>query len=275
VENKLDLNRLCVHTQTTKPWDLETCIKEYSKAGIQHLSIWRHLLENQNLKEVRRTLQDHQLSVTSLVRGGFFPAVYQSDRKAAIEVNKKAIDEAEAIGAPLIVLVCGADPNQSLEISRAQIADGIHELLPYAKAANVKLAIEPLHPMYAADKSAVVSLTQANDMTEQLNHPFVGIAIDVYHLWWDNQLEQEIERCGKNNSIFAFHVCDWLSPTTDMLNDRGLMGEGTIPVKQIRNWVEQSGFQGAIEVEIFSERLWKKNQTAFLNEIKEAYIQHT
>jgi len=275
VENKLDLNRLCVHTQTTKPWDLETCIKEYSKAGIQHLSIWRHLLENQNLKEVRRTLQDHQLSVTSLVRGGFFPAVSQSDRKAAIEVNKKAIDEAEAIGAPLIVLVCGADPNQSLEISRAQIADGIHELLPYAKAANVKLAIEPLHPMYAADKSAVVSLTQANDMTEQLNHPFVGIAIDVYHLWWDNQLEQEIERCGKNNSIFAFHVCDWLSPTTDMLNDRGLMGEGTIPVKQIRNWVEQSGFQGAIEVEIFSERLWKKNQTAFLNEIKEAYIQHT
>jgi len=192
VENKLDLNRLCVHTQTTKPWDLETCIKEYSKAGIQHLSIWRHLLENQNLKEVRRTLQDHQLSVTSLVRGGFFPAVSQSDRKAAIEVNKKAIDEAEAIGAPLIVLVCGADPNQSLEISRAQIADGIHELLPYAKAANVKLAIEPLHPMYAADKSAVVSLTQANDMTEQLNHPFVGIAIDVYHLWWDNQLEQEI-----------------------------------------------------------------------------------
>jgi len=275
VENKLDLNRLCVHTQTTKPWDLETCIKEYSKAGIQHLSIWRHLLENQNLKEVRRTLQDRQLSVTSLVRGGFFPAVSQSDRKAAIEVNKKAIDEAEAIGAPLIVLVCGADPNQSLEISRAQIADGIHELLPYAKAANVKLAIEPLHPMYAADKSAVVSLTQANDMTEQLNHPFVGIAIDVYHLWWDNQLEQEIERCGKNNSIFAFHVCDWLSPTTDMLNDRGLMGEGTIPVKQIRNWVEQSGFQGAIEVEIFSERLWKKNQTAFLNEIKEAYIQHT
>lgn len=275
MENKLDLNRLCVHTQTTKPWDLETCIKEYSKAGIQHLSIWRHLLENQNLKEVRRTLQDHQLSVTSLVRGGFFPAVSQSDRKAAIEVNKKAIDEAEAIGAPLIVLVCGADPNQSLETSRAQIADGIHELLPYAKAANVKLAIEPLHPMYAADKSAVVSLAQANDMAEQLNHPFVGIAIDVYHLWWDNQLEQEIERCGKNNSIFAFHVCDWLSPTTDMLNDRGLMGEGTIPVKQIRNWVEQGGFQGAIEVEIFSERLWKKNQTAFLNEIKEAYIQHT
>ncbi len=275
MENKLDLNRLCVHTQTTKPWDLETCIKEYSKAGIQHLSIWRHLLENQNLKEVRRTLQDHQLSVTSLVRGGFFTAVSQSDRKAAIEVNKKAIDEAEAIGAPLIVLVCGADPNQSLETSRAQIADGIHELLPYAKAANVKLAIEPLHPMYAADKSAVVSLAQANDIAEQLNHPFVGIAIDVYHLWWDNQLEQEIERCGKNNSIFAFHVCDWLSPTTDMLNDRGLMGEGTIPVKQIRNWVEQAGFQGPIEVEIFSERLWKKNQTAFLNEIKEAYIQHT
>ena len=189
--------------------------------------------------------------------------------------NKKAIDEAETIGAPLLVLVCGADANQSLETSRSQIAEGIQKLLPYAEEANVKLAIEPLHPMYAGDKSAIVSLAQANDMAEELNHPFVGIAIDVYHLWWDNLLKQEIERCGKNNKIFAFHVCDWLSPTTDMLTDRGLMGEGCIPVKQIRTWVEKAGFKGAIEVEIFSERLWKQNQSAFLDNIKEAYIHNT
>jgi sugar phosphate isomerase/epimerase len=275
MENKLDLNRLCVHTQTTKPWNLKNCIQEYSKAGIQQLSIWRHLLENQNLKEVRKTLADHQLKVTSLVRGGFFPAVSKTIRLAAIEENKKTIDEAEALGAPVVVLVCGADPNQSLETSRAQIAEGLQKIVPYAKQAHVKLAIEPLHPMYAADKSAIVSLAQANDMAEQLNHPFIGVALDVYHLWWDNQLKQEIERCGKNNSIFAFHVCDWLSPTTDMLTDRGLMGEGTIPVRQIRTWVENAGFKGAIEVEIFSERLWKKNQIAFLNEIKEAFIHHT
>ena len=152
---------------------------------------------------------------------------------------------------------------------------GIQKLLPYAEEANVKLAIEPLHPMYAGDKSAIVSLAQANDMAEELNHPFVGIAIDVYHLWWDNLLKQEIERCGKNNKIFAFHVCDWLSPTTDMLTDRGLMGEGCIPVKQIRTWVEKAGFKGAIEVEIFSERLWKQNQSAFIHDIKEAYIHNT
>ncbi|MBL6644671.1 MAG: sugar phosphate isomerase/epimerase [Flavobacteriaceae bacterium] len=275
MENKLDLNRLCVHTQTNKPWDLNTCIKEYSQADIQHLSIWRHLLENQDLKTVKRALEEHQLNVTSLVRGGFFPAVSESARVAAIEENKKAIDEAEAIGAPLLVLVCGADANQSLETSRSQIAEGIQKLLPYAEEANVKLAIEPLHPMYAGDKSAIVSLAQANDMAEELNHPFVGIAIDVYHLWWDNLLKQEIERCGKNNKIFAFHVCDWLSPITDMLTDRGLMGEGCIPVKQIRTWVEKAGFKGAIEVEIFSERLWKQNQSAFLHNIKEAYIHNT
>ena len=275
MKNKLDLNRLCVHTQTTKPWDLNTCIKEYSQAGIQHISIWRHLLENQDLKCVKSALEEHQLKVTSLVRGGFFSSVSESIRQAAIEENKKAIDEAEAIGAPLLVLVCGADPNQSLETSRAQIAEGIQKLLPYAKEANVKLAIEPLHPMYAGDKSAIVSMAQANDMAEQLNDPFVGIAIDVYHLWWDNFLEQEIERCGIHNNIFAFHVCDWLSPTKDMLTDRGLMGEGSIPVRQIRSWVENAGFKGADEVAIFSERLWKQNQTAFLNDIKEAYIHHT
>jgi len=275
MEDKIDLNRLCVHTQTTKPWDLHTCIKEYHKAGIPHLSIWRHLLENQDLKLVKKALEDHQLKVTSLVRGGFFPSVSKSVRKEAIQENKKAIDEAKAIGAPLIVLVCGADPKQSLETSRSQIQEGIQNLLPYAKEANVRLAIEPLHPMYAGDKSAIVTLEQANDMAELIDDPFIGIAIDVYHLWWDNQLQKQIERCGKHNNIFAFHVCDWLSPTTDMLTDRGLMGEGSIPVREIRKWTEKAGFQGPIEVEIFSERLWGINQQDYLKQIKQAYIEHT
>jgi sugar phosphate isomerase/epimerase len=270
-----DLSRLCVHTQTTKPWDLNACITAYHQAGIQHISIWRHLLENQNLKEVKSELEKHHLQVTSLVRGGFFASVSKSKRQEAIEENKKAIEEAAALGAPLIVLVCGADPEQGLETSREQIKEGIQAILPYAQSANVRLAIEPLHPMYAGDKSAIVSLGQANDLAESINDPFVGIAIDVYHLWWDQDLKQEIDRCGKHNNIFAFHVCDWRTPTLDLLTDRGLMGEGCIPVKQIRQWVEAAGFQGPIEVEIFSERLWKQNQTEFLEKIKHAYIHYT
>ncbi|MFQ3341141.1 MAG: sugar phosphate isomerase/epimerase [Flavobacteriaceae bacterium] len=269
------LSRLCVHTQTTKPWDLNTCIKEYHKAGIQHISIWRHVLENHDLKAVKSELEKHNLQVTSLVRGGFFPSVSKSIRQDALEDNKKTIKEAAAIGAELVVLVCGSDPQQNLETSRMQIKESIQDLIPYAKSANVRLAIEPLHPMYAGDKSAVVSMAQANDLAEHINDPFLGVAIDVYHLWWDPMLEQEIERCGKQDNIFAFHVCDWRTPTVDMLTDRGLMGEGCIPVQQIRQWVEAAGFKGPIEVEIFSERLWKQNQTEFLEKIKLAYIHHT
>ena len=126
------------------------------------------------------------------------------------------------------------------------------QLLPEAKAAGVKLAIEPLHPMYADTRSAINTLAQANDMAEALNSPWVGVAVDVYHLWWDPALENEIERCGRNNNLLAFHICDWKSPTIDMLNDRGLMGEGCIPIRKIRSWVEEAGFNGFIEVEIFS-----------------------
>jgi len=168
-------------------------------------------------------------------------------------------------------LVCGADPSQSLEDSRKQIQDGIAELIPEASAAGIKLAIEPLHPMYADTRSAINTLSQANDMTEALNSPLVGVAVDVYHLWWDPNLEKEIERCGKNNSLLAFHICDWKTPTVDFLNDRGLMGEGCIPIRKIRTWVENAGFNGFQEVEIFSSRYWKMDQSEFLKQIITSY----
>jgi sugar phosphate isomerase/epimerase len=270
-----DFSKLCVHTQTTKPWNIEQCIEHYAAAGIRGISIWRHLLEKKDLKKIKALLDLHKMEVVSLVRGGFFPSVDPQKRKLALQDNREAIAEAEALGAPMVVLVCGADPGQNLQESRRQIQHAITLLIPDAQKAGVKLAIEPLHPMYAGDKSAIVSLGQANDICEAIDSPWVGIAIDVYHLWWNDQLENEISRCGKNNNIFAFHICDWRVPTLDFLTDRGLMGEGCIPIKQIRSWVEEAGFEGYNEVEVFSERLWAQDQRLYLEDIKKAYLNYT
>jgi len=270
-----DFSKLCLHTFTNKPWNLSQCIENYSKAGIKGISIWRNVLEGQDLKIVKKQLDEADLSIVSLVRGGFFPSVNASERALAIEDNMKLIEEATVLGAPLIVLVCGSDGRQSLETSREQIQEGIEKLLPIAIENGVKLAIEPLHPMYAGDKSAVNTLAQANDMAEAINSPYVGVAIDVYHVWWDPNLEVEIRRCGQNNSLFAFHICDWNVPTLDFLTDRGLMGDGCIPIKKIRSWVEKAGFSGFNEVEIFSDKYWAMDQKEYLDKIKLAYLKHS
>lgn len=270
-----DLSQLCIHTITTKPWDIEKAADNFSKEGAGGITVWRDALQGKDIQQTGRILRDLNLQIVSLCRGGFFPHTDPVKRILAIDDNKKAIDEAAALGAPLIVLVCGASPGQPLEESRKQIAGGIEAVIPYAKASNIKLAIEPLHPMYADDRSAINTLGQANDMAEQLNSPTVGIAIDVYHLWWDPALKEEIARCGKNNHIFAFHICDWKTPTADMLLDRGLMGEGCINIKQIRGWVEEAGFNGFHEVEIFSKKYWGDDQSVFLQKIKQAYLDHS
>ncbi|MCK4745480.1 MAG: sugar phosphate isomerase/epimerase, partial [Bacteroidales bacterium] len=211
----------------------------------------------------------------SLVRGGFFASVEETNRKLAIEDNLRAIEEAEAIGSPLLVLVCGADPDQSQYVSREQIQDGIFEILPQAEKAGIKLAIEPLHPVYAADRSAISTIKQANDMALSINSEFLGVAVDVFHLWWDPTLENEIRRCGQRDKLFAYHVCDWNIRMKDMLNDRGLMGDGCIDLRQIRLWMEDAGFTGYHEVEVFSDKYWAMDQTEYLQKIKQAYFQHT
>lgn len=268
-----DLSQLCIHTITTKPWSIEEAAKSYSVEGIKGITVWRDALANRNIKQTGQLLHDHGLNIISLCRGGFFPNKEKEKRKLAIEDNLKAIGEAADLGTQLIVLVCGADPAQSLEDSRKQIQEGIQTILPQAKAAGVKLAIEPLHPMYADTRSAINTLAQANDMAEQINSPYVGVAVDVYHLWWDPSLEREINRCGKN--VFAFHICDWNSPTVDILLDRGLMGDGCIPVNKIRSWVEATGFNGFYEVEIFSNKYWQEDQSQFLTKIIKAYKENS
>jgi len=269
-----DLSRLCIHTQTTRPWDLRQCIENYAGSGIHRISVWRHLLENTDPKGIRRILKDHAMEVVSLVRGGFFASSHPGQREAAIADNLEAIREAEALGAPVLVVVCGADPGQSPVESVDQIREGIASVLPAASEVGVRLAIEPLHPMYAAGRSAIVTMKQANDLAESLDSDLVGVAVDVFHVWWDVELEREIGRCGAAGKLFAFHLSDWKTEMTDLLNDRGLMGEGCIDLKRIRGWMEQAGFEGSHEVEIFSNRYWKGNQGEFVRKICDAYLKH-
>jgi len=270
-----DLSRLCIHTITTKPWGIEEAAKHFSASGVSGITVWRDALQGRNIRQTGQMLRDTGLEIVSLCRGGFFPNADREKRESAISDNKRAIDEAAELGTNLVVLVCGAEPRQSLEDSRKHIEDGIMALLPYAAEAGVRLAIEPLHPMYADTRSAINTLGQANDLAEALDSPWVGVAVDVYHLWWDPSLSQEIKRCGQHGNLMAFHVCDWNVPTLDMLNDRGLMGEGCIPVPAIRKWVEDAGFTGFNEVEIFSNKFWKEDQSDFLKKIIKAYREKT
>jgi len=270
-----DLSRLCIHTITTKPWSIEEAAIHYSKAGVKGISVWRDALHNRSIRGVATMLGEHDLKVVSLCRGGFFPALDLQKRINQIDENKRAIEEAHELGAPLVVLVCGADPEQTLEDSRKQIRDGIEAIVGEAAAAGVRLAIEPLHPMYADTRSAINTLAQANALAEVINSPTVGVAVDVYHLWWDPTLEFEIKRSGENRQLFAFHICDWNVPTADLLNDRGIMGEGCIPVNKIRSWVEATGFEGFYEVEIFSNKYWQQDQSEFLKKIIKAYKENS
>lgn len=270
--NLTDLSKLCVHTMTTKPLGLAEAVAAYAKAGVAGISVWRQHLEPVGPMAGRALIADAGLETVSLCRGGFFPAETEAARKEALDDNRRAIDEAAELGAPLVVLVCGAVPGMPLAEGRAQIRDGIEAVLPHADSAGVRLAIEPLHPMYADSRSAINTLGQANDMVEAIGSASVGVTVDVYHLWWDSSLEAEIVRAGE--SIFSFHVCDWRTPTRDLLNDRGLMGEGCIDVARIRGWVEKAGFKGYNEVEIFSEEFWAGDQNEYLELIKAAYLAH-
>jgi sugar phosphate isomerase/epimerase len=267
-----DLSRLCVHTATTKPWGLAEAASQYRAAGVRGITLWRDAVLREGPAATARLVRDHGLDIVSLCRGGFFASASQERRAQAIDENRRCIDEAAALGAPLVVLVCGSDPGQSLSQSRGQIADGVCAVLPHAAAARVRLAVEPLHPMYAADRSAVNTLGQAREICEGLASPWAGVAVDVYHTWWDERLRAEIAACGRAGLLFAFHVSDWSVPTADLLEDRGIMGEGCIPIPQIRGWMQEAGFAGYIEVEIFSRRLWAGDQAQFLRRITQAYL---
>jgi sugar phosphate isomerase/epimerase len=265
-----DLSKLCIHTMTNKPWSLDECLSKYSAAGIGGISVWRNVIEGRDLNQVKTDIANSGLAPVSLVRGGFFTGD-TSQRQVAIDENKTIIDEAQAIGAPLVVLVCGATPGNTVEQNLQQVRGGIAAVLPHAEQAGVKLGIEPLHPMYADTRSCVSSMRSANELAEGLNHSHVGVTVDVFHLYWEEHLRSELLRCGKNGNLFSYHICDWKTNAADMLNDRGLMGEGVIPVDHLSEWVTEAGFDGFHEIEIFSDRYWAMDQDEYLKMIIDSY----
>ncbi|MBL6928086.1 MAG: sugar phosphate isomerase/epimerase [Rhodospirillales bacterium] len=244
---------------TRKQWTLREAVEGYAKQGIRGIAVWRDKLEECGVDEAARILSDHGMTVSGHCRGGMFPAADKAGLEAAIDDNLRAIDEAVAIDAQCLVLVCGGLPDGSKDIvrARAQVRDGIAAILPYARAAGMPLAIEPLHPVYAAERACINTMAQANDICDELGAG-VGIAVDVYHVWWDPDLKRQIDRAAAADSrrLLAFHICDWLSPTTDILCDRGMMGDGVIDITEFRSMMENAGYEGYAEVEIFSNRWW-------------------
>jgi len=266
-----ELSRAAIHTMTNKPLSLAECCEAYASRGVGGISVWRNAIEPIGIDEAARTIRESGLRVPALVRGGFFPAPERDARARAMHENRVCIDEAAAIGAEMVVLVVGAVPGMPLDEARGQVRDGIEAVLPHAEANGVKLALEPLHPMYAADKSCINRMAEAREICEALQHPHVGVAVDVYHVWWDPDLYAELEQCGQRGWLFAFHVCDWRVQTRHMLTDRGLMGDGCIDIPAIRGAIERAGFAGMIEVEVFSEDYWAMDQSKYLDLIVERY----
>lgn len=266
------MEKLCIHSITNKPWSIDKSIEQYQSHGVKGISLWRQSLVGHAPYEIGMRIRSAKMDVVSLSRGGFFPDPDSASRQRSIDDNLKAIDQAAELGAPLIVLVPGAVPGQPLSKSCIQIERGIEAILPKAIELNIKLGIEPLHPMYADNRSAINTLSHANDMCDIFDSPNLGVIIDVYHLWWEQNLKAEINRCGQAGRIFAFHICDWKIPTVDILNDRGVMGEGCIDIPQIRKWVRETGFDGYDEVEIFSDIYWKMDQEKYLKLIIKAYL---
>lgn len=266
----LSLNTATVREKWTLPQIIEGC----ARAGIRAISPWRDQIAAAGLETIVKLVKTHDLRVSGVCRGGMFPAPDMAGRIKALEDNKRAVDEAAALSADCLVLVVGGLPPGSRDIAgaREQVRDGIDALSDHAADMGVRLAIEPLHPMYAADRSCVNTLGQALDLCDHYDDPNIGVVIDVYHGWWDPALMEQIARAGGGNRIFAFHVCDWLVPTRDLLLDRGMMGDGVIEIRAIRRAVEAAGYAGTIEVEIFSSRdWWQRDPASVLEEIKKRF----
>jgi sugar phosphate isomerase/epimerase len=246
---------LSLNTATVRErWSLREMIQGCARHGIRGISPWRDKLGELGAKDAARLVRDNGLTVTGLCRGGMFPAADRKGRQAALDDNLRALEQAAVLGARCLVLVVGGLPTGSKDLggAREMVRDGIGELLDRARGSGVPLAIEPLHPMYCADRACVNTLAQALDLCDVLDTGkggALGVAVDVYHVWWDPALRQQIERAG-----------DWLVPTVDLLNDRGMMGDGVIDLPLVRSWMEAAGYRGYHEVEIFSASNWWKRE---------------
>ncbi len=262
----LSINTATVRKSCGQDWPLDEIIDACARRSIRTISPWRDQVAAAGLEKVARQLRDTGIGLSGYCRGGFFPAAEAAGRQAALLDNRRAIDEAKTLNAPCLVLVVGSLPGAlagkpeytDISRARAEVHDGIAASLEYARSVGMPLAIEPLHPMQAAERACVNTVEHALDICDALDPErtgALGVAVDAYHVWWDPKLADQIARAGQSR-LLAWHVCDWLTPTRDLLNDRGMMGDGVIALRKIRSQMEAAGFSGFAEVEIFSTLDW-------------------
>jgi len=250
-----EFSRLSFNQMTAGKATFGEVVDACAKHHVEWIGPWRYSV-GEDPTAAARLIHGAGLKVSSLCRGGMFPAATAEERRRRIDNNRRAIDEAAAIQTDLLVLVNGPAPGRDIDGARQMVVDGIGAIVDHAASCGVRLGIEPLHPMFAADRSVVVTMGEANEIAARFDPRHVGLVVDVYHIWWDPQVYTEIAKAGER--IFAFHVSDWIVPTPDMLMGRGMMGEGVIEIRRLREAVERAGYKGPIEVEIFNKALWEQ-----------------
>lgn len=267
------MSRLSLNQKTTQQWTLPQAVDGCVRAEIPWIALWRDKVEETGLAESVRVVRASGLEVSSLCRGGMFPSPTPEGRAANIEENRRAIHEAAELGTEVLVMVCGGLSGvEAIDDARAMVQDGIEAIVPYARERGVKIGIEPLHPAFAADRSVISLLGEANDLAEHFNTDQVGVVIDIYHVWWDPDVYREIARAAPYT--LGFHVNDWLVPNVDPLNSRGMMGDGVVQNRRLREAVDDVGYTGPIEVEIFNPDIWAMDGDAVLAMMKERFAQH-
>lgn len=266
-----NFERLCLNQATTKKWSLQEAVEGCVRGEIPWVGLWRDKIAQQGLKESKRIIVDSGVKVSSIVKGGAFPANTEEERQKILDDNFRAINECAELGAKVLVTVGGALPNSNLDEARQQFAEGLEKIVPYAESCGVKIGLEPLHPMFAADRSILCSLDHANKLAKKYSPDVVGVIIDVFHVWWDPELYNQIAIAGEH--LIGFHVSDWLVPLPDILNGRGMMGDGVIEIEKIRRSIDAAGYKGPIEVEIFNEDIWNRPGDEVIKEMKERYLE--
>ena len=265
-----DARWLSFNQATAERASLREVVESCARHEVPFISVWRHKLAETGYYMAARMIRDAGLRVSSVCRGGMFPAATATERASRIEDNRRAIDEAAALGAEVLVLVCGAAPDRDISAAREMVADGIAAIAPYAAERQVRLGIEPLHPAFAAERSCITTMREARGIAEKFDSRNVGVVVDVYHVWWDPERTQEIAQLGEH--IAGYHVNDWLVPVKNVLMNRGMMGDGVIELRRIRGEVERAGYRGPIEVEIFNESIWETPVDDLVRLTKERFV---
>jgi sugar phosphate isomerase/epimerase len=271
------LERFSINQMTVKQLSMPELTSACADLGVRNVGLWREPVQSYGVEATAKLVRDAGLTVTTLCRGGFLTAIDPQARAAALADNRRAVDEAAALGTDTLVLVSGGLPAGSKDLhgARERIADALAELGPYAEQHGVRLAIEPLHPMYASDRCVVSTLTQALDLAERFPAHQVGVTVDTYHIWWDDRAPQQIARAGASGRIHTFQLADWTTPLPEgVLNGRGQIGDGAIDMREWKSHVEAAGYTGAIEVELFNEELWGRDGREVLAETAERFVQH-